>query len=130
MGEKGTRDVQIKQEQMNKLSAQSDSALFARLGAEIKALSDEIQEGDERMAAATELRQKEKAENTATIKDAAEAVEALGAAIGTLNEFYTRSVSGAKTEAANPIISILETSMMDFETVKAETESAESSASS
>lgn len=73
----------------------------------------------------------EKAENEAVIKDSAESVEAINGAITALSDFYGKSTSflqQPQTDAANTLISILETAQEDFEKLKQETEAAESDA--
>lgn len=63
------------------------------LAAEISALSEEQASLAKAMSEATEARQKEKAQNEATIKDALEAQVALKKAIVILREFYSKQAA-------------------------------------
>merc|ERR1719214_392086 len=67
------------------------SASIAKLTQEITDLTAEIAELDKAVAEATEIREKEKAENTQTIKDAQEAQTAVSQAVTVLKEFYEKA---------------------------------------
>merc|ERR1719362_2345953 len=78
---KGTRDVKGKMGQMKKYQSRLDgaSAKFATLGSEVKDLQDQVKQLGTDMQAWTNLRNKDNADNTATIKDATESIEAINA---------------------------------------------------
>merc|ERR1719321_1347579 len=92
----------------------------------------------EAQAAATEIRTKEKADNTAAISDFSQSAEAVVKAMGVLKSFYEGaliqtsakvaskrpSFGGAKTDTGSSIISVLEVAESDFTTLLAETETA------
>lgn len=135
---KGEKDLKIKTADYNKLLSRSDaaSAKFSNLGDEIKTLSTELAELAADVKEATELRNKQKADNEFTIKDSAESIEALTKAIEVLSKFYGQSAAFVQTrtgqpqtDTANVIMEILATSQEDFEKLKQTTESAESDAS-
>lgn len=134
---KGEKNLKIKKADFGKLTSRSDSAeaTFAKLGEEIQELGEQLKQGKADAAAATKLRNKEKSDNNATIKDAAESVEALSGAIKVLNDFYGGAPSflqvtenQPKSDAANMIMEILSTAQEDFEKLKQATESQESAA--
>jgi len=130
----GTRDVKVKTEQMNKVATRLDSsqAKYAQLGSEVSALNEELKELNTNMQAWTRIRNEEKADSDAVVKNAAESIEALSAAITTLTEFYGApallQTGQPKSEAANVIIETLQTAQEDFEKLKQETETAERNA--
>jgi len=66
-------------------------ASIQTLAQEIEDLALAIEELDKAMAEATELRQQEKAENLATIKDAKEAQTAVAEALAIVKEFYAKA---------------------------------------
>merc|ERR1719375_1209377 len=88
---KMTRDS--KTSDVNSMTATKESleAAIAKLTDERAALSDAIAELDAAMSEATSIRQKESNENTAAIKDAKEAQEAVKAALGVLEGFYAKA---------------------------------------
>lgn len=106
---------------------------LAKVTEEIAATSAQITELSAAMSEATELRQKEKAKNKATIKDAKGAQDAVAQAMGILQDFYEKSGTSflqAATRAAGGtqqkrIISLLETLLGDFSRLEAETSAAE-----
>ncbi|CAE7537639.1 unnamed protein product [Symbiodinium microadriaticum] len=106
---------------------------LAKVTEEIAATSAQITELSAAMSEATELRQKEKAKNKATIKDAKGAQDAVAQAMGILQDFYEKSGTSflqAATRAAagtqqKRIISLLETLLGDFSRLEAETSAAE-----
>lgn len=126
---KGGKDQKNRQAEVNKLSTRSDAATakFAKLGEEIATLNDQLQDQAQKFAEATQLRAKQKADNEAVIKDSAESVEAINAAIGVLSEVYgkTSFLQQPKSEAGGVIIEILQTSQEDFEKIRQETEALE-----
>merc|ERR1719333_725402 len=66
-------------------------ASIAKLTEDIGELTKAVAELDAAMAKATKLRQEEKAENEATIKDSQEAQTAVAQALTVLKEFYARA---------------------------------------
>merc|ERR1719194_114871 len=66
-------------------------ASIAKLTEDISNLSKAVAELDKAVAEATEIREKEKAENTQTIKDAQEAQTAVSQAVTVLKEFYEKA---------------------------------------
>merc|ERR1719473_226866 len=88
--ELGTNKItrESKTEDVNALSAQADqlSADIAKLGQEIAELTANVAELDASVKEATELREAEKAKNTATVKDAQEATVAVQQATAVLKE--------------------------------------------
>merc|ERR1719353_216473 len=90
---KMTRDS--KTSDINSLTATKErlEAAIAKLTDERAALSDAIAELDAAMSEATSIRQKESNENTAAIKDAKAAQEAVKAALSVLEGFYAKAAS-------------------------------------
>lgn len=134
---KGEKQLKIKKADFNKLNSRSDSAgaKFAKLGEELNELAAQLKSDAANVAAATKLRNQEHADNTATIKDSAEAVEAIAGAIKVLSDFYGGapaflqvSTHQPKSDTASLIMEILETSQEDFEKLKQATEQQEGSA--
>ena len=82
------------------------------------------------MSEATQLRQKEKAKNKATIKDAKAAQDAVAQAMGILQDFYEKSGTALLQGASQQkkIITLLETLLSDFSRLDAETLAAEQAA--
>merc|ERR1711971_61318 len=66
-------------------------ASISKLTEDITDLTKAVADLDAAMAKATEIRQEEKAENTATIKDAGEAQTAVAQALTVLKEFYAKA---------------------------------------
>lgn len=126
---KGTKDQKNRQAEVNKLSTRADAATakFAKLGEEITELRAQLQDQADKFKQATVLRNKEKKDNEATIKDAAESVEAVNTAIGVLSEVYgkTAFLQQPQTQAGAVIIEMLQTSQEDFEKIRQETEALE-----
>lgn len=128
--EKGTRDVKIKSEQMAKYQArlEKSNAKFGQLGSEVAALREEVKQTGIDMQAWTKIRANEKADHTATIKDAEESIEALNGAIQVLSDFYGASLlqtGQPQSDTGNTIISYLQTAQEDYEKIRQETEAAE-----
>lgn len=131
------------------------TATITTLQEEIGADTKELTELTEAMKKATELRQTEKMNNTATVKDAKAAQKAVASAISVLNEFYAKA-SGAtafvqtatetrKFHSEQPeifddtpytgmggakggVVTMMEVIEQDFARVEAETEAAEKAA--
>lgn len=133
---KGEKQLKIKKAQYEKLLSRSDaaSAKFVKLGEEVKDLQTQLSDLASSVKEATEIRNKEKADNEATIKDSAESVEALTKAIEVLSKFYGAPAAALvqtgqpQTDSANVIMEILATSQEDFEKLKQTTESSEADA--
>jgi hypothetical protein len=93
--ELGTNKItrESKTEDVNSLSAQADqlSADIAKLGQEIAELTATVAELDASVKEATELREKEKAKNAATVSDAKEASLAVQQATAVLKDFYAKA---------------------------------------
>merc|ERR1719375_941173 len=131
---------------IEKLQARIDgnSAKIAELEEAIKTLEAEVADIDKAQAEATAIRNKEKVDNMAAIKDFRDSANAVVAAMGVLKSFYeggaliqtsagTKRSSrpefgGAKSDAASGIISVLEVAESDFTRLLAETETAEDAA--
>jgi len=129
---------------IDKLQTRIDgaSATIAELTEAVKTLESEIADIDSAQATATEIRTKEKADNTAAISDFSQSAEAVVKAMGVLKSFYEGaliqtqtktsssrpSFGGAKTDTGSSIISVLEVAESDFTTLLAETETAEDAA--
>merc|ERR1719191_505427 len=129
---------------IDKLQTRIDGAdaTIAELTEAVKTLEAEIAEIDSSQAAATEIRTKEKADNTAAISDSSQSAEAVVKAMGVLKGFYggaliqtnakvaskRPSFGGAKTDTGSSIISVLEVAESDFTTLLAETETEEDAA--
>jgi chromosome segregation ATPase len=138
-----------KTEDVNSLSAKKDqlTADIAKLTQDLSDLSSEMLELDEAVAGATEIRTKENAKNTETIKDAKAAQEAVKAALAVLKEFYAKaaeatalmqapmddapatfegSFNGQQAESGG-VIGMLEVIASDFARLESETSAAEES---
>merc|ERR1719301_132325 len=129
---------------IDKLQARIDgnSAKIAELEDAIKSLEAEVADIDKAQSEATTIRNQEKTDNLAAIKDFRDSANAVVAAMGVLKSFYeggaliqTKSqkstrpeFGGAKTDAASGIISVLEVAESDFTRLLAETETAEDEA--
>jgi len=130
-----------------KLQARIDgnSATIAELEDAVKTLEAEVADIDKAQAEATAIRNTEKTDNLAAIKDFRDSADAVVAAMGVLKSFYEggaliqtqRAVSkrsgrpefgGAKSDTGSSIISVLEVAESDFTRLLAETETAEDAA--
>jgi len=135
--EKGAAVAQLRTE-TEKLAAN-----IASMADEIKTLSEEQAALSKAMAEATDFRGKEKTENTATIKDAELAQQALKKAIVILREFYSKQEGGeaflqrqipemaaykGMNSAKGGIVGMLEVIESDFLRVETETKTAEATA--
>merc|ERR1719401_1437750 len=119
-------------------------ASIAQLGEDIATLSKEVAQLDQAMATATEQRQKEKAENEVTVKDAQDAQTAVAQALVVLKEFYAKAAESTALVQKQPdifespykgmgaesggVIGMLEVIESDFARLEAETSSAEATA--
>jgi len=131
---------------IEKLQARIDgnSAKIAELEEAVKTLEAEVADIDKAQSEATAIRNEEKSDNLAAIKDFRDSANAVVAAMGVLKSFYeggaliqTSAVSrragrpefgGAKSDAASGIISVLEVAESDFTRLLAETETEEDAA--
>merc|ERR1719236_418122 len=129
---------------IDKLKTRIDgnSAKIAELEEAVKTLEAEVADIDKAQSEATAIRNKEKTDNLAAIKDFRDSADAVVAAMGVLKSFYeggaliqTKSqkstrpeFGGAKTDAASGIISVLEVAESNFTRLLAETETAEDAA--
>merc|ERR1719296_50141 len=130
---KGEKDLANKKADFEKLASREDGskAKIAKLQSDVADLNTQLQELSASLKEATSMRNKSRADNEATIKDAAESIESLSGAIKTLTDFYGAETafvqtSQPKSDSANVIISMLQTAQEDFEKLKQETEAAES----
>lgn len=125
--EKGAKDLKVKQAYFAKLVSRESGAKAkaVTLQNDISDLNTQLRELASSVAEANRLRNVEKADNDATVKDAAESISALSEAIKTLSEFYGAEASDSasrKNDSASAIIEILQTAQEDFEKLKADTE--------
>ncbi|CAJ1405716.1 unnamed protein product [Effrenium voratum] len=123
------------------------SAAITKLGEEVVTLNKEVTELNSAMSSATELRQKEKQKNAATVRDAKEAQAAVAQALMVLKEFYAKAgeatsfvqSSGGQPETfdapykgmggeSGGVVSMLEVIESDFARLQAETEASEEAA--
>merc|ERR1719387_1852090 len=121
-----------------------NEAKIAELTDAIKTLEAEVADIDKAQSEATAIRNEEKADNLAAIKDFRDSADAVVAAMGVLKSFYeggallqTQSKAkkstrpefgGAKTDTGSSIISVLEVAESDFTRLLAETETEENAA--
>merc|ERR1740138_121022 len=135
-----------KTEAVEMLHAEIDElkSSVAQLGEDLSDLSKAVAELDQAMATATTQRQKEKAENEATIKDASDAQTAVAQALVVLKEFYAKAAEATALVQRQPdifessykgmgaesggVIGMLEVIESDFARLEAETSSAEATA--
>merc|ERR1719276_153470 len=75
------------------------TASIAKLSQEITDLTAEIASIDKAVAEATEIREKEKADNTVTISDAQDAQTAVAQALTVLKEFYAKAAEAEAQRA-------------------------------
>merc|ERR1719262_1007775 len=120
------------------------SASIAKLTQEITDLTAEIAEIDAAVAEATEIREKEKAENTVTISDAQEAQTAVSQAVTVLKEFYEKAGEATALIQEKPeifdepyqgmqsenggVLGMLEVIASDFARLETDTKAAEAEA--
>lgn len=122
------------------------NASIAQLGQEAVDLAKASANIDKATANATQIRQKEKAENAVTIKDSQEAVTAIASAIKLLQDFYAKAGKSSFLQVAAPkgapaifdkpftgqesggVISMLEVLQSDYSRIQSETSAAEDAA--
>jgi len=135
--------------QVNTLTAEVDelTASIAKLGEQIADLQSSISELDATVAEQTEIRNADKAENTATIKDAQAAQVAVGQATAVLKDFYEKAGDATSLVQAQPerpdvfnepykgmqsenggIVGMLEVILSDFTRLETETKAEEADA--
>mmetsp|Transcript_153582 Transcript_153582/g.286296 ORF Transcript_153582/g.286296 Transcript_153582/m.286296 type:complete len:671 (+) Transcript_153582:76-2088(+) len=128
------------------LNAEIDelTASIAMLGEDIAKLTAAVATLDANMAKATKLREAEKEENTATIKDAQEAQTAVAQALTVLKEFYSKAAEATSLVQKQPaifdspykgmqaenggVVGMLEVIQSDFARLEADTKTAEAAA--
>merc|ERR1719421_2519050 len=123
-------------------------ATISKLSTSITEHSEKLTELDAAMAEATEVRQKEKAENEETIADAKAALEAVAAATKVLKEYYAKAAPAMLQQspaddapasfsneaytgmqgAKKGVLGLLEVIHTDFSRVKSDTEVEEAQA--
>merc|ERR1719198_501247 len=131
-----------KTESVQMLHAEIDElkSSIAQLTEDIGDLSKSVAELDQAMSTATAQRQKEKAENEATIKDASDAQTAVAQALVVLKEFYAKAAEATafvqqpeifdapyKGMAAENggVVGMIEVIQSDFARLESETSAAE-----
>jgi hypothetical protein len=135
-----------KTEAVEMLHAEIDElqASIAQLMEDVSSLSKAVAELDAAMAKATTMRQKEKEENTVTIKDAQDAQTAVAQALVVLKEFYAKAGEATALVQRQPdifdspykgmaaesggVVGMLEVIESDFARLEAETSAAEATA--
>merc|ERR1740138_1339271 len=145
---KGWCDTELStNEQTRKEKTEAVEMLHAEideLKASIAQLGEDLSELSKAVAAATEQRQKEKAENELTIKDASDAQTAVAQALVVLKEFYAKAAEATSFVQRQPdifdspykgmaaesggVVGMLEVIESDFARLEAETSSAEATA--
>jgi len=140
-----TRDEKTSAVEELSANIEEMTANSQKLSADIKRLREEISEIDAAVAKATEIRNEEKAKNTATIADAKQAIEAVSQATKVLKEFYEKASSATALMQRGPaddvpetfdkpftgtggeggILGMLEVILSDFQRLEAETTEAE-----
>merc|ERR1719421_727595 len=95
----------------------------------IAALSGEVADLDAEMAEVTSIRNAEKARFTTTETDLVESVAAVRAAIQALQAYYEKGPAFLQTGGVPPVLSMLEFTESDFETLLADARAAEKTAS-
>jgi len=136
-----------KTEAVETLHAEIDEleASIQKLTQDITALTEAVAELDAAMAKATKLRQEEKAKNTQTMEDAAQAQTAVAQALVVLKDFYAKAgdatallqqpapeifdkpYTGMQSENGG-VVGMLEVIESDFARLEAETRAAEATA--
>lgn len=152
---KAKRTRSEKADEITKLNSKLSSAeaLRDKLAEQVETLEKEIADLEADLEKQTKLREEEKAENEATIKEAEEARDAVKEAITVLKDFYEKQAKGASliqeqkdlqsqdppdagfdgeykgaSDKAGGIIGMLEVIQSDFERTMSETETAEKQA--
>lgn len=104
--------------EIDELTAAIDegNALITQLTADIAKLTGEVADLDAAMKEATEMREAEKAKNAATIKDATEALDAVGAAKKVLEEFYKKaSQATAFVQVSSKIATVVDEAQSELQ---------------
>merc|ERR1719337_497369 len=137
-----------KTEAVEMLHAEIDQleASIAKLTEDISELTKAVAELDAAMAKATKLRQEEKAKNTETISDSAEAQTAVAQALTVLKDFYAKSTEATALlqKSSKPeifdeaytgmggesggVVGMLEVIESDFARLESDTKAAEATA--
>merc|ERR1719198_740105 len=123
------------------------TASIAKATQEITDLTAEIADIDKAVAEATEIREKEKAENTQTISDAQDAQTAVAQAVTVLKEFYEKAAEATSLLQQQPespeifdssykgmqsenggVVGMLEVIQSDFARLETDTKAAEAEA--
>jgi len=144
---KETRTEKTEIVEKNTIKIDEFQASNAILAEEISALSQDIADIDKAVAEKTKLRNEEKTENTATIKDADEAQTAVSQALQVLRDFYGSSLlqkntkqpevfgderygegGGGMSAQGKGVIGMLEVILSDFDRLEQETTDAEAAA--
>jgi len=152
---KAKRTRSEKADEITKLNSKLSSAeaLRDKLAEQVETLEKEIADLEADLEKQTKLREEEKAENEATIKEAEEARDAVKEAITVLKDFYEKQAKGGSliqeqkdlqsqdppdagfdgeykgaSDKAGGIIGMLEVIQSDFERTMSETETAEKQA--
>merc|ERR1712176_1100478 len=118
-----------KTEAVETLHAEIDQleASISKLTEDITELTKAVADLDAAMAKATEIRQEEKTENTATIKDAGEAQTAFAQAQPEAPEVFDKPYKGMGAENGG-VVGMLEVIESDFARLESETKAAEATA--
>merc|ERR1719240_544120 len=135
-------DKEGKLEKVNSRLEKAESSI-ATLTEEVSKLSKEVAENDKAMAAATDVRQKEKSDFMVVEKDLSESQEACAAATEVLREYYegasliqmksktrAKEVADAEDTKGEGILGLLEVAEDDFAKSLAEARTIESTAQS
>jgi hypothetical protein len=143
-----TRDAKTAEVEAISAAVDELKATITKLATSIAEHSQKLAELDSAMAEATEVRQKEKAENEETIADAKAALEAVAAATKVLKEYYAKAAPAMLQQSpeddapasfsneaytgmqgsSKGVMGLLEVIQTDFSRVKADTESDEAQA--
>jgi hypothetical protein len=143
-----TRDAKTAEVEAISAAVDELKATIMKLATSITEHSQKLAELDSAMAEATEVRQKEKAENEETIADAKAALEAVAAATKVLKEYYAKAAPAMLQQSpeddapasfsneaytgmqgsSKGVMGLLEVIQTDFSRVKADTESDEAQA--
>eukprot|EP00933_Yihiella_yeosuensis_P065358 TRINITY_DN690_c0_g2_i1.p1 TRINITY_DN690_c0_g2~~TRINITY_DN690_c0_g2_i1.p1 ORF type:complete len:652 (-),score=240.40 TRINITY_DN690_c0_g2_i1:263-2218(-) len=119
-----TAEVEAAQADIDELKAS-----ISKLGDEIAQLTQDLSDLSTAMTKSTEIRQKEHAVNTATIKDAVAAQAAVAQAMGVLQDFYAKAgqasgYTGMQDEGGG-VMGMIEVIQTDFARLESEHKSAE-----
>merc|ERR1719355_288413 len=127
---------------MHSVRIEKGAAAKAKLGAQIKALQEEVADIDAGQSEATALRTKENTEYTRASAEYKQAADAVANAIQTLQAYYSQGsfvqlkakagpeFGGAKSDIGTTIVEMLEVAESDFTRLLAESEASERSSQS